>query len=456
MNIYSMAVLLFSFGVFLISLLAFFKRSDAIAFRFALFSISVCGWGFTYSVWTSQNYSPQLTLALIRISEVFAVFIPITWLHFVLKFVGKDQPFKHFYKINYSVAFVLAALCPTPLFFTGVHPIPIFHYYKTPGPAFYAFAAIFFALVPYAFYVLCSAYRSASGQVKTQLQCLIVGWLISFAAGSVTFLPVFNIVKPLPLLLLMPLYPVFIGVALIRYGLFDTEKLLNAFQREKLATLGIMAASLNHELRNPLFIAKGKIESHLDGVERGFYESDSRNQFVLSTALIQLTRAMEIIERFSSFSKPPLTDKKEKVVLSEVFESVVHLVANEVEIKKIQILQEPENVLSVTANRRQLEEIFFNLTINACHAMKEEGGKLGFMAYQPNGKVLVEISDTGSGISQGAERRIFEPFYSTKGEKGSGLGLYITKQLVERNGGKISVKSKPGQGTKFTLVFPIK
>ncbi len=456
MNPYSLAVLLFSFGVLLIGILTFFKRNDAIALHFAFFSISVCGWGFIYSVWTSQNYSPSLTLYLIRVSEIFAVFIPITWLHFVMKFAGRSEPFKYFYKANYIFAFILAMFCPTPLFFKGVHSVPVFHYYKTAAPLFYVFLGLFFTLVPYAFHVLLSAYRSAVGQVKTQLQWLIIGWFISFAAGGVTFFPVFGITWPLPMLLLMPLYPVFVGIALIRYGLFDTEKLLDAFQREKLAAIGIMAASLNHELRNPLFIAKGKIESHLDGVERGFFPSDARHQSVLDAALAQLTRAMEIIERFSNFAKPRFTEKREKVVLKEIFEDVTHLVANEVENRKIRIEQVSTNGLSFTTNRRQLEEIFFNLTINACHAMTETGGEIRFNAYQPNGKLFIEISDTGPGIPKENKRRIFEPFYSTKGEKGSGLGLYITKQLVERNGGKISVKSKLGEGTKFTLAFPTK
>ena len=68
-------------------------------------------------------------------------------------------------------------------------------------------------------------------------------------------------------------------------------------------------------------------------------------------------------------------------------------------------------------------------------------------------KVTIEIADTGTGISPEQAKHLFEPFHTTKGEKGTGLGLYITKQLVERNGGKILVRSEAGKGTRFTLQF---
>jgi hypothetical protein len=304
MNIYSLSVLLFSFGVLLIAILSLVKKKDAVSIRFGAFSANVCGWGFLYSIWTSQNYSPETTLALIRASEVFAVFIPIQWLHFVFEFTGKKEPCKHFYSTNYGIALILAFLCPTPFFFVGVHPFPIFHYYKTAGPGFYVFLMIFITLISYAFHQLFMTYRESKGELKLQLKYLLVGWAISFFCGACTFLPVFNISVFLPGFLLMPLYPIFVGISLIRYGMFENEKILDAFQREKLAAIGTMAASLNRELRNPLYIAKGKIETQIDAINQGIATCDSKNYAVLSTALHQLTRAMDIMQRFSDFAKP--------------------------------------------------------------------------------------------------------------------------------------------------------
>lgn len=453
MNIYSFSVFLFSFGVVIIAVLALAKRLDNVAIRFAWFSVSVCGWGFVFALWTSQHYSYETTLNLARTFEAFAVFIPITWLHFTLEYIGEKEPFKNFYKINYSIAVVLAMLCPTPWFFRGLHEVPVFGYYKSPGPIFYVFFSLFLVLVPYTFWHQLRAYFKAEGNVKKQLGFLIVGWFFAFFAGSSTFLPAFKITNFYWLLCLMPVYPFFLGVALIRYGLFDEEHLIAAFQREKLTAIGTMTASLNHELKNPLFIARGKAETFLDQLDRGTATSDEKSRQVIDSMYAQLTRAADIMQKFTDFAKPlPKKIEKEKIIVSEAFKNVIQLVSAEFELKKIKVDLASTNGLSVNINARQFEEILFNLVTNACHSM-EAGGILRLNASQPNGKVVVEISDTGFGIAKDKKGKIFEPFYSTKGSKGSGLGLYITKQLVERNGGKISVKSKPGEGTSFRLEF---
>ena len=244
--------------------------------------------------------------------------------------------------------------------------------------------------------------------------------------------------------------------AMIRRQLFDPDALAKIVPEAKLAALGMMAASLNHELRNPLFIAKGRIESQLDNIERGLYPTSEheagQSRQALRSALDQLTRAMDIMQRFSDFAKPHAGLHREEAAIQGVIDDVLRLVSNELRMEKI-VVDLSLNGEKIFANRRQLEEIFFNLIVNACHAMGEEGGELSIRAAQPNGRVVVEIEDSGPGIPKENLRRIFEPFYTTKGQKGTGLGLYITRQLVERNGGKISVRSRPGKGTTFVLEF---
>ena len=460
MNPLSLSVLLFSFGVFLIAVFSFAKRKDGIAVRFSLFSVSVCGWGFLYSLWTSQNYSPEVRLLLIRISEIFAVFIPITWLHFVLEFIGKKEPVKYFYRVNYAFAIFLAALCPTPLFFTGIHPVAIFGYYKTAGPAFYLFLALFLILVPYAFYHLVQAYRAAVEHRREQLKWVILGWLISFIAGTTTFFPVYNITAPCVLLLAMPLYPVFIGIALIRYGLFDLHQIANAFHRDKLAAIGTLATSINHEIRNPLYVIRGMAESHLVNLKEGVYaskeEAINKANEILSKTMEHSQRAMDIMKRFSEFAKQGAKEKfeREETHLSETLEDVLPLVGHELELDKIKLVKNiPETLPPIHADRRQIEEIFFNLIVNACQAMKN-GGEIEISAERQNGHINVSVKDTGPGIPSDELPKIFEPFYTTK-ESGTGLGLYITKQLVERNHGRISLESKLNEGTCFLLSFPV-
>ena len=453
MNIYSFSILCFSFGVLLIAVLSLVKRKDSISLSFLAFSIAVCGWGFSEAVWINLKYDYGTTLLLAKVANVSALFIPITWLRFVFVFIGKKAS-KSFYLFHYAICFLLALSGATPLFISGLHATVDFYYYPTPGFVYNIFTFCFFTLVPYGFYYLVLAYGKAEGLVKKQIMFLMLGTILGFGGGSVTFLPLYfySIKSPMFLMIFMPAYPFFTGISLTRYGLFDEEHLIAAFQREKLTAIGTMAASLNHEIKNPLFIARGKAETFLDQVDRGIYSADEKTKEVVTSIQAQLARAGDIMQKFSDFAKPLHEEtRKEKIVVREAFENVLQLVSAEFELNKIQVEVIPTNGLSIYANSRHFEEILFNLMINACHAMEKQGGQLKLNAYQPNGKVIVEVADTGPGIPRDQQSKIFQPFYSTKGANGSGLGLYITKQLIERNGGKIKVDSKLGQGTTFRL-----
>lgn len=453
MNLSAFSALCFSFGVLLISMLTLVKRRDAISISFFIFSIAVSGWGIPEALWINMTYDYERTLFLAKISNVAALFIPISWLQFVFTLIGKKSS-GAFLTANYGVCIFLAMSSTTSLFVEGLHSTINFQFYPTPGPLYHIFTFLFFTLVPYGFYYLIIAYIKASGVVKKQIFYVMLGTIMGFGGGSVTFAPLYfyEMNVPMFLMMLMPLYPFFTGVALIRYGLFDEEHLIAAFQREKLTAIGTMTASLNHELKNPLFIARGKAETFLDQLDRGTATSDEKSRQVIDSMYAQLTRAADIMQKFTDFAKPIHNEtRKEKIIVREAFESVLQLISAEFELNKIKVDIAPTNGLSVAANPRHFEEILFNLIMNACHAMEKRGGNLKLNAYQPNGKVIVEISDSGPGIQKEQQAKIFNPFYSTKGANGSGLGLYITKQLVERNGGKIKVDSKIGQGTTFRL-----
>ena len=464
MNIYSFSVALFSFGAILSTFFVLIKRKDEVAYRFLMFCISASGWGALWSVWMSQAHSYEITLFFGRLCHVFAAFIPITWFHFIATFLNKKAPTKYFYAFNYLLATFLAIFCATPLMISDLHSIIGLKYFVSPGALYHVFVAQFFGVVILGFYYVISSYSQSPKDVKTQLKYFLAANGMGFAIGGITILLVYKIPIPLIVVVAMPLYPFLMAVALIKYGLFDEQQITDAFQREKLTAIGIMAASLNHELRNPLYVAKGRVETQLDFAEQGISKMDEKAKSSFDIVNNQLKRALEIIERFSNFAKPPMQDKKEEIVVKDAFNDVFHLVSKEFETRNIKVNQIPTNGLTVKANRRQFEEILFNLTMNACHAMSsmntlslegegETPKELTFNASQPNGKVIVEISDNGPGIPKEDQKRIFDPFYTTKGKKGSGLGLYITKQLIERNGGKIKINSKVGKGTTFHLEF---
>lgn len=458
MNLYSVSLLCFSFGVTLIAVLVSLKRKDFIGRIFFTFSCFVSGWSFFGALWISQTFDEKTSLLLMRISDTFAIFIPITWLHFVLSFIKKSEPFKGFYFLNYLLSAFLLSFSFSELFIPNTQQIMEFKYFIATGPLYHIFVAVFFFMVPYAFYSLFKAYLNSAGQMKYSLKYLMLATVIGFLAGGFTFIPIYGIPFPQHFMVLMPIYPLLLGFALIRYGLFDVQEIADAFQREKMAVLGTMAASLNHEIRNPLFVVRGKAECYLDALDRRKYSSAEEmyeaGKSAVNPILNQVTRALDIIQKFTDFARPfNAKGSRETVVLSEVFNDVRELVSSEFQRSEVKLIHNLTNGVSVVANRRHVEEILSNLVINACHAVGESGGQVSVTAESADKKVKIEVSDTGPGISKENLTRVFEPFFTTKGPKGSGLGLYITKQLVERNGGKISVKSKPGEGTSFRLEF---
>ncbi len=455
MNVYSVSLLCFGFGVLLVAVLALTKRKDLIAIRFLFFSIAVFGWGFIEAFWFNQSYSQSVCLALMRISNAFAIWIPMTWFHFVLDLIGKKEPVKYFYLCNYLIAVVLTVFSQSHFFISGTHAVSHFHSYTSPGPLFHVFTINFFILVPLAFVYLIKAYRLKDAR-HSQFACVIIATVFGFMAGSSTFFPVYKIAVPLFLMPLMVLYPFFMGLALIKYGLFDTQQIADAFQREKMTALGVMAASLNHEMRNPLYIAKGRIEGYRAVMQHeGSTEVSGKTKEVIDSVFNQLDRTLDIMQRFSDFAKPFNAQKeKQTFELAALFKEVRELVAYALETRKIVLKDSIPSGLTIQCNRRQLEEVLFNLVMNAIQALKhrEQGGEIEVSAEQTKQNIRIQVKDNGPGIDEEGLRHIFEPFYTTK-EKGTGLGLYITKQLVERNGGKVEVRSKDKEGTLFILTF---
>ena len=176
----------------------------------------------------------------------------------------------------------------------------------------------------------------------------------------------------------------------------------------------------------------------------------AKSREVIEKSITQSTRAMDIMKRFSQFAKSKGGDpNQEKINLKGTIEGVLQLVSYEVTTEGIEINIQVSSDLNVLFDPRHLEQVLFNLIRNACQEIGK-GGKVTISSSLKTNKVSMAISDNGPGIPKERLSQIFEPFYSTK-EEGSGVGLYVTKQLVERNGGKTTVESKIGEGTTFTL-----
>ena len=223
-------------------------------------------------------------------------------------------------------------------------------------------------------------------------------------------------------------------------------------QSEKLAMAGKLAAGVAHTIRNPLTSVKMRLFS----LERGLKLSPSQQED-FEVIAEEIGHIDTIVRNFLEFARPPKMTAQ-PVSLSAVVDTTLTLLKHRLESYNVAVTLERGRPLpEISADPDQLKEALVNLVLNACEAMGEGGEitireELGVL--EPHGRILaVRVTDTGPGISEALIERVFQPFFTTKGE-GSGLGLPIVKRIVEEHGGWITVQSPEGRGTSFTMVFP--
>jgi two-component system NtrC family sensor kinase len=176
----------------------------------------------------------------------------------------------------------------------------------------------------------------------------------------------------------------------------------------------------------------------------------------LQTICNETERIARIVENLLTFSRKSRQEKIETVSVNEVLGRTLMLSEHQLTVGNVEVVKELASDLpSIQANAGQLQQVFMNLIINAHHAMPD-GGKLRIRTGSvPDKRVFIEIADTGCGISTNDINRIFDPFYTTKDEgKGTGLGLAVSRNIVEGHGGEIGVQSAMGVGTTFRVILP--
>ncbi|WP_050423732.1 sensor histidine kinase [Bradyrhizobium tropiciagri] len=244
-----------------------------------------------------------------------------------------------------------------------------------------------------------------------------------------------------------------------------TNKLVHANQQleattkqlimsEKLAAIGEITAGVAHEINNPIAVMQGNLEIIRDMM--GARADEAKTEFRLIDE--QMHRVSEIVTRLLQFAKPQeyagFTDQYDAaVVVTDTLPLVQHL------LNKTTISVDTEYHASrlISMNRTELQQVLVNLLVNAIHATSG-GGRLTIRTFDRNeGRrrgVVIDVTDTGGGMTPDVMQRIFDPFFTTKRREGTGLGLSISQMLVTRQGGKISVESEPGKGTTFTVWLP--
>ena len=458
------ALSLVGYNSLLTGLFVLFKRRDKIGFRYLIFSLSVFAWGVGLSFMLNSDLPVPIAETWGRFSQAFALFIPATWLHFVLVYTEqKSRINMGINGLSYLAAVTLLPFAASRWFVAGFRPMVDVKFYPIPGALYVVFTGLFCLTVTYTFWVLYRSWRKAESVEKQwDYKLLFFAQLYGFSAGSLSFLPVYGIPLPQYNLLAMPLWQLLLTYSMVRYHLFDLEDMAQAFQKDKLAAIGLLSASINHEIRSPLFVIKAHAETLLEQIEKGAYEKLSeierkdRIKRLLKKTIEQSERITDIAHRLTDFSKPaPEKEIAGLVALDEVVQNVFSFVEHGLRVNNIKTKKELAPRITIQVNRKHLEQILLNLVINVAQALEKKHGEIKIEASEKKGKVEICVSDTGPGIPADKIPHIFEPFFTTK-HSGTGLGLYITKQLVERNRGKISVVSELGQGTTFLLEFRIR
>ena len=225
-------------------------------------------------------------------------------------------------------------------------------------------------------------------------------------------------------------------------------------QAAKLAAVGEMAAGIAHELNNPLTSVTGFAELALEGMPE-----ESETHADLEMVLREALRARDVVRRLLDFARQSESTRT-RASLNKVIEDVValsrHLIHTSGVILSLK-LEEELPWASVDVN--QMKQVLLNLVHNALQAMPNGGEmeiKTQTASLHHRDWVNVSVRDTGVGIPQLEQARIFEPFYTTKGDQGgTGLGLSVTYGIVTDHGGHIDVESQPGSGSKFTVWLPL-
>jgi len=219
-------------------------------------------------------------------------------------------------------------------------------------------------------------------------------------------------------------------------------------QAEKLASTGRMTASIAHEINNPL----QAVQNCLHLAARPDIPDDMRQKYFEMTQS-ELDRLMSTVQRMLDFYRPNVA--KNKVNLIDVLETVLQLLSAQLQERHIRVTTSwPSDIPEVTVVGSQIQQVFINLFLNARDAMPS-GGELTIRTAMNETMVIVDISDTGTGIPEQNIKRIFDPFFTTKEiGRGTGLGLAVTYGIIQEHGGRIFVDSSSGRGTHFRVKLP--
>jgi len=237
---------------------------------------------------------------------------------------------------------------------------------------------------------------------------------------------------------------------LVNEELRDAQSQL--LQAAKLTAIEQLATGIAHEIHNPLTIISGKAQVLLLQKDRKVY--DEKIEEILRVVVRETRRAADITKKLLMFSRSSASSR-ERLRLENILDDTLSLIAYQTSLEGTQIQRlVADGLPDFFGNVQEFREVFFNLILNALQALAS-GGKIQIgMTYQEADRLFViQVADNGPGIFPENLDKVFNPFFTTR-QEGTGLGLFVTQQIVHRYGGSIRVESEPGEGTLFVVELP--
>ncbi|CDQ39908.1 sporulation kinase C [Virgibacillus kapii] len=213
---------------------------------------------------------------------------------------------------------------------------------------------------------------------------------------------------------------------------------------EKMSVAGQLAAGIAHEIRNPLTSLKGFLQLLQAGVKR-------KEEYY--NIMIEEIEKMETITSELLFISKPLTDNKKMESIAAMIHDVVVLLQPQAKMKNIEIEYTISKKEQIFCDRSQVKQVLINLVKNAIEAM-DDGGKIRLITHSTDTHVEINIVDEGPGIPEEIIHKLGEPFFTTK-QSGTGLGIMITKQILERHHAFLEIKANEQMGSTFRILFPV-